>query len=87
MYLVYESLYGELLCECDGTNIIGLFSTKEKALKKAKELIDEELKEGQYVLDETEDNIDKHGYVRFFYKEQENWGCFYELFVEELEVK
>ena len=86
MYLVYESLYGDLLLECDSTNIIGLYGTKERALEKAHELIQEEINEGQYVLDHDRNTIED-GYVRFFYKDQENWGCYYELFLEEMEVK
>ena len=43
MYLVYESLYGELLNECDSTNIIGLYGTRELALEKAKYLINEDI--------------------------------------------
>lgn len=31
MYLLYESLYGDLLQENDSTNIIGLYNTLEKA--------------------------------------------------------
>lgn len=86
MYLVYESLYGDLLSECDSTTIIGLYDTKEKALAKVNELIQTEINEGIYVLDQDRNTIED-GYVRFFYKEQENWGSYYELFLEKLEVK
>lgn len=84
MYLLYESLYGELLCECDSTSIIGLYESKEQAAQKAKELIQEDLKEN-YVLDDEYNDID-NGYARLFYNNQENWGCYYEIFVEKLEL-
>lgn len=87
MYLVYESLYGELQQECDATNIIGLYGTKEKALAKVNELIQAEINEGQYVLDCDRNKLEEDNYVRFFYKEQENWNWYYELFIEKLEVQ
>ena len=43
MYLVYESLYGELLYECESTNIIGLYNTKEKAIDKVNKMIKQQL--------------------------------------------
>ena len=52
MYLVYESLYGNLLQECDSTNIIGLYGTRELALEKAKYLINEDIRCNNYILDE-----------------------------------
>lgn len=84
MYLLYESLYGELLCECDSTSIIGLYESKENAIKKAKELIEEDLKEN-YVLD-SENNDLENGYARLFYNNEGNWGCYYEIFVEKIEL-
>lgn len=87
MYLVYESLYGILLDECDSTNIIGLYKNKEDAIKKAKENIYIDTVENDYVLDEERNDIERDGYVRIFHEEQENWDCYYELFIEKLEVK
>ena len=87
MYLVYESLYGDLLNECDSTNIIGLYSTKEKAIKKVKEMIANELSSDSYVLDEERNNIEEDNYVRFFFNQQENWSCFYEILIEKVEVE
>ena len=85
MYLLYESLYGELLCECDSTSIIGLYKTKERALKKAKELIEEDLK-NNYVIDNENYDIE-NGYARLFYNNQENWGCYYEIFIKKMVVE
>ena len=87
MYLVYESLYGDLLNECDSTSIIGLYDTKDKAIKKVKELINNELSSDNYVLDEERNNIEEYNYVRFFFNKQENWSCFYEICIEKVEVE
>ena len=85
VYLLYESNYGELLCECDSTNIIGLYKNKEQAIKKAKELVANDLQDN-YVLDNENYDIE-NGYARLFYNNQENWGCYFEMFIEEMEIK
>lgn len=87
MYLVYESLYGDLLCECDSTNIVGLYDTKEKAITRAKELINNELTNNDYVLDKERNDLERDNYVRFFFNSQENWSCYYEIMVEKVEVQ
>ena len=83
MYLVYESLYGELLYECETTTIVGLYDTKEKAIEKVKDLINAE---DLYVLDVERNNLEEDNYVRLFYNEQENWNCYYEIIIKELEL-
>ena len=83
MYLVYESLYGELLYECDATNIVGLYSTKELAQEKVKQMVERNLSEDDWVLDE---NINDYNFVRIFWKEQENWGCYFEIEIKEMEL-
>lgn len=87
MYLVYESLYGELLQECDSTNIIGLYKTKKAALEAAKYNISEDTRCNNYVLDDERNDIERDGYVRLFYDYQENWGDYYEVFVQKMEVE
>lgn len=87
MFLVYESLYGELLCECDSTSIIGLYDSKEKAIKKAQELIDTDIKKNNYVLDIERDNLEEDNYVRLFWNNQKNWNCYYEICIEEIGVE
>lgn len=87
MYLVYESLYGELLQECDSTNIIGLYNTRELALEKAKYLIEEEIRCNNYVLDKERNNIEEDNYVRLFYDSQENWNDYYEIIIQEIQVQ
>lgn len=87
MYLVYESLYGELLQECDSTEIIGLFKTKEAALEAAKSNIDSDIICNNYVLDKEHNDLERDGYVRLFYDYQENWNDYYEVFIMKMEVK
>lgn len=85
MYLVYESLYGDLLDECNSTNIIGLYETREQAVDKVKSMIKNELESGDnYVLDEEMNDIDNFNYVRLFYNNQENWNCYYEILIEKV---
>ena len=87
MYLVYESLYGELLYECDSTNIIGLFSSKEKAIAKAKEMIKEQLEnDNTYVLDNEKNDIENDSLVRFFFNRQGNWNCYYDIIIKKVEL-
>lgn len=83
MYLVYESLYGELLYECESTTIVGLYDSKEKAINKVKELINAE---EDYVVDIDRDNLEEDNFVRLFYNEQENWNCYYEILIKEIEL-
>lgn len=85
MYLVYESLYGDLLDECNSTNIIGLYKTREQAVDKVKSMIKNELESGDnYVLDNEMCDIDNCNYVRLFYNNQENWNCYYEILIEKV---
>lgn len=86
MYLVYESLYGDLQQECDSTNVIGVYKTKEEAMFIMKSMVDEDIEYNNYVLDEERNNIED-GYVRLFFNNQENWNCYYEIFVKKLEVE
>ena len=87
MYLVYESLYGELLNECDSTNIIGLYGTRELALEKAKYLINEDIRCNNYILDKENNDIEENNCVRLFYDHQENWNDYYEIFIQEIQVQ
>ena len=86
MYLLYESLYGDLQQDNDTTNIIGLYETKEQVIEKAKKMIEAELKNGSYVLDNERKDLENDLFVRFFYGWQENWNCFYEIIIEKLDV-
>ena len=88
MYLVYESNYGELQCECDATTIIGLYKTKEQAINVMKHEV-ETNKEYDFVLDNEDTDIDssiERGRLTMFYKYQENWNCYFEIIIEEIKV-
>lgn len=88
MYLVYESLYGDLLNECDSTNIIGLYNTKEKAIDKVNKMIKQQLgNDSNYVLDREHNNINEDNFVRLFYNNQDNWNCYYEILIIKVEVE
>lgn len=88
MYLVYESLYGELLYECESTNIIGLYNTKEKAIDKVNKMIKQQLgNDSNYVLDTEHNNINEDNFVRLFYNNQDNWNCYYEILIIKVEVE
>lgn len=88
MYLVYESLYGELLYECESTNIIGLYNTKEKAIDKVNKMIKCQLgNDSNYVLDTEHNNINEDSFVRLFYNNQDNWNCYYEILIIKVEVE
>ena len=88
MYLVYESLYGELLYECESTNIIGLYNTKEKAIDKVNKMIKQQLgNDSNYVLDREHNNINEDNFVKLFYNNQDNWNCYYEILIIKVEVE
>ena len=87
MYLLYESLYGELLQECESTDIIGLYDSKEKAIAKAKYLINEDVRCNNYVLDSVSNDIEKDSFVRLFFNNQENWNDYYEIFIKKMDLE
>lgn len=87
MYLLYESLYGDFLSDCDSTNIISLYNTKEKAINKAKDLIERYTMDDGYVLDEERKDIEKDNFVRLFRGWQENWSCYFEIIIKKMEVE
>lgn len=100
MYLVYESMYGELVYDCGATNIVGLYSTKELAQEKVKQMVERNLSEDDWVLDEnifrittsvdsTKTNgtdLNDYNFVRLFWKEQANWCCYFEIEIKEMEL-
>lgn len=87
MYLLYESLYGELLCDCESTLIVGLYKTKEQAINKANELMSQDIQEYGYVLDNERDNLERDSFVRLFRDAQENWNCYYEIIIQKIELE
>ena len=90
VYVVYESYYGEILADTgNSTNLIGVYSDIEKAKENVEDRVKYDMENYNYVLDQEIDNIitKKGGYYRLFYKNQENWSCYYEIIVEEREVE
>ena len=85
MYLLYESLYGELLYECESTFIVGLYDSKEKAIEQANRLIEDDLK-NDWVLDEECNNFEERNHVRLFYHKQGNWGDYFEIIIKKVEL-
>ena len=83
MYLVYESLYGDLLNECDSTFMVGLYTDRKKAIEKMNEIIKEDIKQNGYVLDDIKCDTFK----RLFWNKLGNWNCYYEILIEEIEVQ
>lgn len=89
VYVVYESYYGELIQDTgDSTQIIGVYSSLEKAKEKVNNIVQADL-ENNYVLDDETENIinENGGYFRLFYNNQENWQCYYEVVAEVREVE
>jgi hypothetical protein len=87
MYLLYESLYGELLYDCESTLIVGLYKTEQQAINKANELMSADIQEYGYVLDNERDNLKRDKFVRLFRDTQENWSCYYEIIIEKIELE
>ena len=87
MYLLYESLYGDLLCDCQSTNVVGLYDNKKKAIKKATEIIKEDIETNDYVLDSLYADFEDCDYVRLFWNRQENWSCYYEIFIKKMDLE
>lgn len=89
VYVLYESIYGELLQDTgDSTNILGVFNDLQEAIKIAENNVADDLN-NNYVLDNGEDNgaSANGGFWRLFYGEQENWNSYYEIYIKQYEVK
>lgn len=90
VYVVTEINYGELTWECDTIQSMEVFEDEEKALEFFKEKVLDEVKNSNnYVVDEEDDieNIKIGDIIRFFYKYQENWNCYFEIKLEEVELR
>ena len=60
----------------------------QENIEKVKSMIINELKSDyNYVLDDNMCDIDSYNYVRLFYKEQENWSCYYEIHIEFVSIE
>lgn len=88
MYLLYENYYGDLILDCgESSNIIGLYDNREKAIKKAKDLIEKSIKENNYVLDKERNNLEEDNYIILFWNNQENWNCYYEMIIKKVDIE
>jgi hypothetical protein len=88
VYLVYMSNYEEVVRDgAEATEILGVYKNKEEAYNVAKAQINKVLDDHNWVLDMERDDLDRDWFVRFFFNNQENWDCYFELSVAELEVK
>ncbi len=87
VYIVYESNYGDLILDgCEATQIIGIFSNKDKAYECKMEQIDTGIENG-YLIDEDNKNFQENDTVIMFKDEQENWSCFYEIIIEKINLQ
>jgi hypothetical protein len=89
VYVLYESIYGELLQDTgDSTKILGVFNDLQQAIKIAENNVADDLN-NNYVLDNGEYNgaSANGGFWRLFYGEQENWNSYYEIYIKQYEVK
>lgn len=90
VYVLYESYYGEIVKDTgESTRILGVFNDLESAIKIAENNVNDELVDNDYLLDEAEDNgaSANGGFWRLFYGQQENWDCYYEIYIKQYEVK
>lgn len=88
-YVVYESNYGDLIIEgCSATNIIGVFTSYEKALKCFNNQINKGIEDG-FVKDGeyTESKISvPYKHITMFSGYQENWNRYYEIEIKDIVV-
>lgn len=88
IYVMYEQRYGELVGDNSPAEILGVYSSEEKAREQLeKEIFNQE--EG-WVVDENclddEGHFKPSDYVLMFWEEQENWGCYFEIIIKEMEI-
>ena len=88
LFLVYISYYGEILGEIgNATSIEGVFKTREEAERLRENLIKEDIENGWVLDKEVEKDYLNKDMVIMFWAEQENWNCYYEIYIKEMEVK
>lgn len=91
MYLIYINNGGIEEYENDHSEIIGLYKNKENAIKMFNKIIREKIEETDFIIDYETDNKyyeeNKELITRLFWDYQENWSCYIEIIVKELEVQ
>lgn len=87
LFLVYQSNYGELQQDSCATDIIGAYKTREEAERIRENIIKDDI-DNDWVLDkEVENDYLNKDMVIMFWAEQENWNCYYEIYIKEMELK
>ena len=80
VYVLCVSNYGTLANDYGATEIIGVYKARKLAEAKLNEIIEEDTKELNFVVDTQDVSI-------VFFDHQENWDCYYEIFIREMEVQ
>lgn len=90
VYIALEERYNLLANENGASEILGVYSTVDKALNKLLNDIEINVNEYNYVIDTDCDlekfKKDKVGYVTLFYGVQENWDYYCEYRIIEKEM-
>ena len=88
VYVMYEQRYGELIVDNPPAEILGVYSSEEKAREELKNQVFNQ-DEG-WVVDENclddEGNFQPRDYALMFWEEQENLGCYFEIVIKEMEI-
>lgn len=85
IYILFEEVFGT---EEKYTEIIGAYTTKEKAIEELKKAIDDNIKHYNFVLDEQNEYKPEvfKNHTIIFYDYQENWNNYIEYIIIEKEV-
>lgn len=90
VYIALEENYNMLASEVGASTILGVYNTIDKALDGILKDIEASINEYDWVMDNDCDlekfKKDKTGYIRLFYKEQENWDYHCEYSIVEKEI-
>ena len=85
VYILFEEVFGT---EEKYTEILGAYTTKEKAIEQLKKIIDNNIKHNNFVLDEMNNHKPEalQNHTIIFYDYQENWNNYIEYIIIEKEV-
>lgn len=90
IYIALQENYHMLASEIGACEILGVYKTIDKALDKILDNIAIDTIENDFVIDNECDleefKKDKKGYIRLFYREQENWDYHCEYSIVESEI-
>lgn len=89
VYVVYEQRYGDLLVDCSPCEILGVYKEISSAKKEVEKQVQDNLIYN-YVLDynnlDDNNNLRSHDYVTMYYGENDNFNCYFELMIKEMNV-